>query len=157
MCRRIIKSQYLVSFYDDLRLRQRVQRQLNIVELSNKFHDAVFWDRKSEFQVGTKEEQEKYSLCRSVLQNAIILWNYLTLSTQLVALQKDNPEAYEAMVEEIGRGSVLTWRHIDFQGKYDFRRPPKITKSFPLNRIQRLEITPIKRTIEEQLQEWDRP
>ena len=140
-----------------MRLRQRVQKQLNLVELSNKFHDAVFWDRKSEFQVGTKDEQEKYTLARSVIQNAIILWNYLTLSTQLVAIQKEDPDAYEAMVEEIGRGSVLTWRHIDFQGKYDFRRAPKITKRFPLKRIQKLEVKPPERTIEEQLQEWDRP
>jgi|GEM_PF-103057 TnpA family transposase len=154
---RIPKSQYLLTYYDDLRLRQRVQKQLNIVELSNKFHDAVFWDRKSEFQVGTKEEQEKYTLARSVIQNAIILWNYLTLSTQLVAIQKTEPDAYDAMVEEIGRGSVLTWRHVDFQGKYDFRRPPKITKLFPLKRIQKLEVKPPERTIEEQLQEWDRP
>lgn len=139
---RIVKSQYLVTYYDDLRLRQRVQKQLNVVELSNKFHDAVFWDRKSEFHVGTREEQEKYTLCRSVLQNAIILWNYLTLSTQLLEVKRDNSEAYDEMVEEIGRGSVLTWRHVDFQGKYDFRKPPRITNTFPLKRIQTLTIAP---------------
>lgn len=154
---RIIKTQYLFGFYDDLRLRQRVQKQLNLVELSNKFHDAVFWDRKSEFQVGTKEEQEKYTLCRSILQNAIILWNYLTLSTQLLAAKRDDPDSYSVMLEEIGRGSVLCWRHVDFQGKYDFRRPPRMTKKFPLKQIQRLEVVPPAQTLEENFQEWDRP
>lgn len=154
---RIIKTQYLMTFYDDLRLRQRIQKQLNLVELSNKFHDAVFWDRKKEFQVGTKDEQEKYTLSRSIIQNAIILWNYLTLSTQLVTVQKEDPEAYDNMVDEIGRGSVLTWRHVDFQGKYDFRRPPKVTTRFPLARIKKLEISSPKRTHEENFQEWDRP
>lgn len=139
---RIIKSQYLLTFFDVLTLRQRAQRQLNIVELSNKFHDAVFWARGKQFHVGTKEEQEKYTLCRSLLQNTVILWNYLTLSKELLALNAD-PEAQAGMLKAIRGGSVLTWRHVNFNGEYDFTKSPKGRSPFPLARIKALKLPPL--------------
>ena len=135
---RIVKSQYILSYFDDMELRQRVQKQLNVVELSNKFHDAVFWARGHQFHVGTQEEQEKYTLCRSILQNAVILWNYLTLSTRLLAL--DDPEARSEMAAQIARGSVLTWRHVNFTGEYDFTKTGTARPTFPLTRIQALKL-----------------
>lgn len=136
---RIIKSQFLLSYYDDVELRQQIQKQLNIVEQSNRFHDAVFWDRGQQFYVGTKAEQEKYTLCRSLIQNSIILWNYLMLSTQV--LDEDNKEHRKAMLEDISKGSVLSWRHVNFNGVYDFSKKPKSRQRFNLNRIQQLEVT----------------
>lgn len=137
---RIIKTQYILTYYDDLTLRQRVQKQLNIMELSNRLHDAVFWARGHEFHVGTQEEQEKYTLCRTILQNAVILWNYLTLSVRLLDLERDEPDAHQALLEGIRRGSVLTWRHVNFNGEYDFTKPTSGRLPFPLARIRAMEI-----------------
>jgi TnpA family transposase len=37
---RIIKSIFILTYFDDVELRQRVEKQLNKVELSNKFSKA---------------------------------------------------------------------------------------------------------------------
>lgn len=47
-----------------------MRKQLNVVQLSNKFHHALFWAPGHQFHVGKQEEQ---TLCRSILQNAVIL------------------------------------------------------------------------------------
>lgn len=122
-----MKSQYILTYCDDLELRQRIQKQLNRVELSNKFSDAVFWDRGKRFQVGTKDEQEKYNLCKTIIQNAIIYWNYLFLSDRL--LSTGNQQDREDMIDSIKKGSVLAWKHINFTGEYDFQfNIPKLKK-----------------------------
>lgn len=136
---RIIKSQYILTYFEDKVLRQHIQKQLNVVEMSNRFHDVVFWARGHQFHVGTKEEQEKYTLCRTILQNSVILWNYLTLSTQLLAI--DDREARREMADKIASGSVLTWRHVNFTGEYDFTKRAPGRRPFPLTRIQGLTLS----------------
>lgn len=143
---RIIKSHHIMQYYQNLDLRQSIQKQLNLVELSNKFHDAVFWARGKVFHVAEQEEQEQHTLCRSIIQNAILLWNYLTLSTQALAL--DDPELKTDMFEQIRAGSVLTWRHVNFTGEYDFSKGRRAFTRFPLKRIAKLAVpeTPVKPT-----------
>ena len=81
---RIIKSDFVLTYYDDMELRQRIEMQLNKVEQANKFSAAVFFDNDHSFQDGELEQQKIASMCKLLLQNAIILWNYLSLSDQLV-------------------------------------------------------------------------
>lgn len=54
---KIIKSIYILTYIDDLTLRQQVNSQLNKIELSNKFSKAVFFVNSQEFKVGSKDEQ----------------------------------------------------------------------------------------------------
>jgi len=56
-----------MSIDDDLADRQKIQKQLNKAEFSNKFGDAVFWDQGKQLHVGTKEELEKYTLCKIII------------------------------------------------------------------------------------------
>ena len=85
---RIIKSQFFLTYIDDVDLRQHIEKQLNRVELSNKFSKAVFFDKNSEFTVATREEQEIVTACKTLIQNAIVLWNYLYLSQLLINTKK---------------------------------------------------------------------
>ena len=55
---RLIKTQFILTYYDDLELRQRISKQLNKVELANRFSKAVFFANNQEFQDGSREEQE---------------------------------------------------------------------------------------------------
>jgi len=135
---RILKSLHILAYYDDLELRQKIQKQLNRVELSNKFSDAVFWDRGKQFHVGTKEEQEQYTLCKTIIQNSIIFWNYLFLSDRL--LNNKNPQDKEDMIDSIMKGSVLTWRHINFSGEYDFTKPASKDFQFNYSKLKKLEV-----------------
>jgi TnpA family transposase len=60
---------------------------LSHIELMNRLAKAVFFSNNQEFQVATKEEQEKIIQCRLLIQNAIVLWNYMYLSEMLTKVQ----------------------------------------------------------------------
>lgn len=133
---KIIKSNFILNYFDDLEFRQNIQKQLNRGELIQKFHSDVFWDRGGEFHVGTMEEQVKYTLCRSIIENAIIYWNYLYLTTRIV--ETKNRAEKEAYIDELTKGSVITWRHINFHGDYDFTKHVKSRVPFNKHKIQRV-------------------
>ena len=68
----------------------------------------------------TKEEQEIATACMMLIQNTIVLWNYLYLSQLLV--NNENPEEKQQMLKSIQRGSIVSWQHVNLQGEYDFTR-----------------------------------
>jgi TnpA family transposase len=117
---RIIKSLFILTYYNDVKLRQRIEKQLSRIELSNKFSRAVFYANNGEFMQGTPEEQEIIVACKVLIQNAIILWNYLYLS-QLLANCNDAKERNE-MISMIKHGSIINWAHINLYGEFTFRR-----------------------------------
>jgi len=136
---RIIKTQFILTYYDDVELRQQIQKQLNRVEQANKFSHAVFFDNDQAFQKGDHENQELVNACKLLLQNAIILWNYLYLSELVV-----NTTAHKervALFDAIRGGSVITWKHINLRGQYDFRRKSANEPMFDFKRIKALTIS----------------
>ena len=135
---RIMKSNFILTYYDDLELRQRIEKQLNRVELSNKLAKAIFFANNQEIQEGDKDEQDLTAACKMLIQNSIVLWNYLYLSQYLTHL-KDADERANA-VQSILNGSVLTWRHINLHGQYDFTRDSANDDEFDLTRILALSI-----------------
>ncbi len=117
---RIIKTQFILTYLDDVELRQRIEKQINKIELANRFSQAVFHANDQEFQVGTKEEQEIATACKVLIQNAIVLWNYLYLSQSLS--NAADLEERDYMLEVMTEGSILSWKHVNMQGEYDFTR-----------------------------------
>ena len=128
-----MKSNFLLTYYDDMELRQRIEKQLNRVELSNKLAKAIFFANNQEIQEGEKDEQDLTAACKMLIQNSIVLWNYLYLSQYLANL-KDVEERTNA-AQSILNGSVLTWRHINLHGQYDFTRDSANDDEFDLDRI----------------------
>lgn len=135
---RIIKSLFILTYFDDVTLRQRIEKQLNRIELSNKFSHAVFYANNSEFKQGTSDEQEIAVACKVFIQNAIVLWNYLYLS-QLLANCFNDKERSE-MVSMIKNGSMITWGHINLHGEFDFRRHVANDRSFDIKKILDLKL-----------------
>src|SRR3990167_9194598 len=77
---RIVKSLFVLTYFDDVKLRQRIEKQLNRIESSNKFARAVFYANDSEFKQSDPEEQNIAVASKVLIQNSIVLWNYLYLS-----------------------------------------------------------------------------
>ena len=123
---KLIKTMFLLTYIDNLELRQAIQKQLNKIELANKFSDAVFFDNNQEFKQGSREEQEIAMSCKILLQNAIVLWNYLFLS-QLLATTED-PDKRAELLMIIKNGSIMSWQHINMLGEYDFRNKPAVNE-----------------------------
>jgi TnpA family transposase len=115
---RIIKSIYILTYIDSLSLRQQIYKQLNRIELSNKFSKAVLSAQAQEFKTGATAEQILIVACKSFIQNCVVLWNYLYLSQAL--LDAKNEQSRKRLLLLIKQNSVISWRHINLQGEYDF-------------------------------------
>ena len=57
-------------------LRMAIEKQLNRIELGNRFTRAVAVGNPREFTSGDKEEQEIAEACNRLVKNAIVCWNY---------------------------------------------------------------------------------
>ncbi len=115
---RLIKSKFILNYIDDDELRRSITKQLNRVELGQKLGRAVFYGRSGHLHVGTDTEMQRVMTCKTILQNAIILWNYLFLSDYYNELSSDDER--RAVSEMISKGSVISWKHINMMGIFDF-------------------------------------
>ncbi len=135
---RITKTLFILRYYDDLELRQAIEKQLNLVELSHEFAKAIFFGNNQEFQAEGKEEQEIIVNCRRLIQNAIVLWNYLYL-TKLLMETKEKDKQQE-MLKIIQNGSIMTWQHVNLHGEYDFTKVGLGREEFDMKRIMEFEL-----------------
>ena len=136
---RIVKSLFVLTYFDDVKLRQRIEKQLNRIESSNKFAKAIFYANNSEFKQSDPEEQNVAVACKVLIQNSIVLWDYLYLS-QLLTNCADEKERAE-MVSLIREGSVLTWSHVNLHGEFDFKRKAANESFFNLAKILALKLS----------------
>ena len=114
----IIKSLFILRYIDDLELRQAIEKQLNKVELANKFTRAVAVGNPHEFTQAEKEEQEIAEACNRLIKNCIICWNYLYLSHKLAGTT--DAQSRENLMRFIETHSPVAWAHINLLGEYDF-------------------------------------
>jgi len=113
---RIIKSIFALKYIDDVTWRQMIEKQLNKGELANKFASAVsFADQ--EIVEAYQNDQEISALCKTIIQNIIILWNYIELTK---IIMRSDKVGREALLDDITSASILTWRHVNLHGTYDF-------------------------------------
>ncbi|MBA2655926.1 MAG: Tn3 family transposase [Tatlockia sp.] len=113
---RVIKSIFMLKYFDDVELRQAIEKQLNKGELANKFSAAVSFADQNILE-SFKEDQEISVMCKTIIQNIIILWNYIELTK--IIMRSDNNERTE-LLESIMNASILTWQHVNMHGTYDF-------------------------------------
>ena len=114
----VIKSLFILRYVNDVGLRQTIEKQLNKVELSNRFARAVAVGSPREYAQTEKEEQEIAEGCNRLIKNSIICWNYLYLERQLERMA--DPEAKEKLLGKIVAHSPMAWAHINMLGEYDF-------------------------------------
>ena len=115
---RMPKTIFILKNIDDLQFRQAIEKQLNISELSNKFSKAIMVGGNQEFHLALKEEQDIVEGCKRLIQNSIILWNYLYLSQKLSDAKTQ--EEKNEMIKIINNSSIMTWSHTNLVGQYDF-------------------------------------
>ena len=135
---RIIKTIFILRYVDDVGLRQSIQKQLNRIELSNKFANAISFDNDHEIQFGSKDEQDIAINCQRLLQNIIVLWNELYLSEKLALAETS--ENKQQLLDIIANGSTQTWGHLNFLGEYDFTANRSANDAFDMEKIMSLEL-----------------
>ena len=120
---KIIKTDFLLTYIDDVELRQRIEKQLNKVEASNRFSKAVFFGNNAEFIFASQEEQNIANNCKRLIQNAVILWNYLYINKKLQQAKSQSQK--DEIIEALKNSSIVHWSHINFYGTYDFTKVDK--------------------------------
>lgn len=119
-----------------VRLRQAVEKQLSKMENSNKFSKAICVGEE-DFLQATKEEMDVAEGCRRLIKSALICWNYLYLSRQIK--RERDPEEKRHLIASIQAGSIMTWRHFNLEGYYDFS-DEQMKDSFDLEAISTLNL-----------------
>jgi len=115
---KIIKSRFILKYLNELDLRQSVEKQLSLVENSNKFSKAVAQENDKSFIQQLQSEQIIAESCRRLIKAAIICWNCLFLHNKINSA-KSKTEV-QNIAKTIKSGSIMMWRHVNFRGLYDF-------------------------------------
>lgn len=115
----ILRSLYLLDFIDSLSLRRYVQRALGRGEGYHQLRRAVSFANFGALRFKTEGDQQLWSECSRLLTNCIIYYNATILSGLLEAkLAAGDAE----QIERLARVSPIAWRHVNFQGRYEFRQ-----------------------------------
>jgi TnpA family transposase len=118
---RLVKTEFLLRYVDQVELRQRIHKQLNKGESAHRLAHAVWHGRNQEFHAATRSEQLVAETCKRLLMNVIVCWNYLHLSQHLARLP---PEQQAAALATLSPFAVLSYRHLNLHGEYDFSDQP---------------------------------
>ncbi|UII79557.1 Tn3 family transposase [Flagellimonas sp. CMM7] len=116
---RIFKTYFILKYMDELDLRKSTEKALNRIENSHQFAKAIFFGNNQSIKAGSKEEQEVIVATRHLIQNVIVLWNYLKISERL---SKCDSKGVEEILSIVKNGSIMTWQHINIHGEYNFQR-----------------------------------
>ena len=114
---KIIKTLFILRYVDDPELRQSIEKQLNKIEHAQRFAKAVAFGNGQEVSQAEKEDQEITAECRRLIENSVICWNYLYLTHKLT---KSGTSEKAELLKAVKEGSIITWRHVNFYGEYDF-------------------------------------
>ena len=114
----IIKSLFILRYIDEVELRQSIEKQLNKVELANRFTRAVAVGNPRGLEHADKAEQEIAESCNRLIRNCIVCWNYLYMTRQLEAAR--TPDERDRLLRTMAIHSPQSWGHFNLLGEYDF-------------------------------------
>jgi TnpA family transposase len=124
----IVNSIYILTYVDDLLLRQGVQKVLNRGESYHKLRKAVSHAFSGKFRVKTELEQQVWNECGRLVSNCIIFYNIWILSKLHDQLIKAGKYKEAKLVEKI---SPVAWRNVNLRGNFKFKQG----QSVDLNKI----------------------
>ena len=122
---RIIKTLHILRYIDDKPFRRRILVQLNRQELRHKLGRRVIHGDRGEIRTPYRVEQHTTLSALDLTLNAIVYWNSLYTQAAVKELTPDGRRIEDA---DIARLSPLTWRHINFLGRYDFSVPEPVAR-----------------------------
>jgi TnpA family transposase len=115
---KIIKSIFILEYIDNVTLRQDIEKQLNKGELANRFSGVVSFANNQEITQVHREDQEISAMCKLIVQNMIIAWNYIELTK--IIMRSQSKEERDKLIKNIKELSIISWQHINMFGLYDF-------------------------------------
>ncbi|MBV8361013.1 MAG: Tn3 family transposase [Deltaproteobacteria bacterium] len=114
-------SLYLLDYIDNPPLRQHVQKALNRGENYHQLRRAISYAGFGKLRFKSEYEQNPWAECSRLLANCIILNNASILSR---LLEHQERTAHARGADAIKKIAPAAWRHINFQGRYEFQKQP---------------------------------
>ncbi len=115
----ICRTLYILTFIDDVELRQSVQKALNRGEAYHRFRRAISYVNAGKFRLKTEAEQHIWNECARLIANAVIYYNTLLLSRVYEQKRASGDHAAAAIVKDI---SPNAWQHVHLIGAFDFEQ-----------------------------------
>ena len=112
---RIIKTQYILRYLTDVKLRRIVQLQLNKGEYRHKLPRRIFFADQGEFTTGDYEEIMSKATCLSLVSNAVLYWNIVKINNIVENLQRQGEMIEDDALSHI---SLLPFKHVIPNGTY---------------------------------------
>jgi Tn3 transposase DDE domain len=119
----MLRSLSLLEYIDSPPLRQNVQHALNRIESYHQLRRAISYANFGKLRFKAEHEQQLWGECARLLTNGIIYYNALLLSQVLAYKERIGDTAGVALLKQI---SPVAWQHINFYGRYEFRKAPDI-------------------------------
>jgi TnpA family transposase len=113
----LCRTLYILTFIDDVELRQSVQKALNRGEAYHRFRRAISYVNAGKFRLKTEAEQQVWNECVRLIANAVIYYNTLLLSRVYEQKRASGDHAAADIVTHI---SPNAWRHVHLIGSFDF-------------------------------------
>ena len=120
---RIPKTLYLLTYIDDETYRRRILTQINRHEDRHQLSRTTFHGQRGEIRKRYREGQEDQLSALGLVVNVIILWNTLYMEK---ALKELRTEGFEVKDEDVQRLWPLSYKHINFLGRYHFTLPETV-------------------------------
>ncbi len=112
---RLIKTEYILQYITDEKLRNKVYRQLNKGEHRHALARWIFFANQGKFLVGDYEEIMNKVSCLSLTSNALLYWNTVKMSEIIYQLRKNGEEISNESLSHI---SLLSYKHVIPMGTY---------------------------------------
>jgi TnpA family transposase len=120
---RIIKTLHVLRYVDDPAFRRRILTQLNHTELRHRLGRRVHHGERGEIRNPLRQGQEEQLGALGLALNVITHWNAIYMQEALRQIRREGASIDDA---DVARLSPLTWRHINFLGRYDFSLPESV-------------------------------
>ncbi|MDW3651884.1 MAG: Tn3 family transposase [Bacteroidia bacterium] len=112
---RIIKTQYILRYISDPKLRRSVQLQLNKGEYRHNLPRKIFFANQGKFTTGDYTEIMNKASCLSLVSNAILYWNTQKIQRIVHKMRKNGQIIEDDVLKHI---SLLPYKHIIPNGTY---------------------------------------
>lgn len=120
---RIERILFILNWFRDPGLRQRVQAVLNKGEARNALARAVFMHRLGEIRDRGLKNQSYRASGLTLLTAAITVWNTVYIERAIESLKRKGVQINEQLVAHL---SPLGWEHINLSGDYVWRYNVKL-------------------------------
>jgi TnpA family transposase len=114
---RIVRTTFLFQYMHEEETRRRVNHQLTKIENMHQLAAELNLGKNGLVRYATKEDLLVMARSKQLLINAITCWNMLHISQKL---QELNSIERSQLLGSLPDTAPLSWKHINFQGEYDF-------------------------------------